>query len=343
MIARRESAAAAWWLLGCCFMVAVMVALGGLTRLTHSGLSMAEWRPLHFLPPLSEAEWQDWYAKYRLTPEFLKINSDMTIEGFKGIFWLEFIHRLWGRALGLAFLLPMLWLAFTGRIERRRVPQLGLVFLLGAAQGGMGWWMVASGLIDHPDVSHYRLTAHLGLAFLLHALMFWLALDILGARRLAVTPAVGRLAGLVVGLVAVTALFGGLVAGLDAGLIYNTFPLMDGHLIPDGLTLSGILDDIKTVQFTHRVLALSTTAAVVALWLKGRDQLGARADLLLAAVTAQVGLGVATLVLVVPVALASVHQVVALVLLTAALWVLHGARVNAKFHQSHGNGFRDVV
>ncbi|MBF0333037.1 MAG: COX15/CtaA family protein, partial [Alphaproteobacteria bacterium] len=139
MIARRESAAAAWWLLGCCFMVAVMVALGGLTRLTHSGLSMAEWRPLHFLPPLSEAEWQDWYAKYRLTPEFLKINSDMTIEGFKGIFWLEFIHRLWGRALGLAFLLPMLWLAFTGRIARRRVPQLGLVFLLGAAQGAMGW------------------------------------------------------------------------------------------------------------------------------------------------------------------------------------------------------------
>ena len=157
------------WLLVCCFMVAVMVLLGGLTRLTHSGLSMVEWEPIiGIIPPISDADWLPFFEKYKLTPEYIKVNAGMTLAEFKGIFWLEFIHRVWGRAIGLVFLLPFLWLAFSGRIGKGLIPRMIGMFALGASQGGMGWFMVKSGLVDNPAVSHVRLTIHLGLAFLIH-------------------------------------------------------------------------------------------------------------------------------------------------------------------------------
>ncbi|MBX9635313.1 MAG: COX15/CtaA family protein, partial [Magnetospirillum sp.] len=244
------------WLLACCFMVAVMVLLGGLTRLTHSGLSMVEWEPIRgIIPPLNEADWQLFFEKYKQTPEYIKVNAGMTLAEFKGIFWLEYIHRVWGRLIGIVFGLPFLWLALSGRIGRAMVPRLAGVFLLGAAQGGMGWFMVKSGLVDNPAVSHYRLTAHLALAFLIHGWMFWLALDILADHRSTRRRSHGDAGGVrswmlgLTGLVIITLLFGGLVAGLKAGLIYNTWPLMDGAIVPKDLFPEGfhsLFEDIKT-------------------------------------------------------------------------------------------------
>ncbi|CAA7617147.1 Heme A synthase [Candidatus Terasakiella magnetica] len=324
------------WLLVCCFMVAVMVLLGGLTRLTHSGLSMVEWEPIvGIIPPLNDADWQLFFAKYRQTPEYLKVNSGMSLDDFKGIFWLEYIHRVWGRLIGIVFLLPFLWLAFSGRIGRGLIPRLAGLFLLGASQGGMGWFMVKSGLVDNPAVSHLRLTAHLALALLIHAWMFWMALDILADHR----PRPARLGREVEGtrtwlrlvtlLVVVTLLFGGLVAGLKAGLIYNTWPLMDGRLIPNDLFpggVSGLFEDIKTVQFAHRTLAEFTLVVVLLGWFSCLRKFGGDTPLAIHAVgvmaLVQVGLGIGTLVLVVPVWLAETHQMGAMLLLTLCLWAV---------------------
>ncbi|MGE5506568.1 MAG: COX15/CtaA family protein [Actinomycetota bacterium] len=335
------------WLLTCCGMLAVMVLLGGLTRLTHSGLSMVEWEPVvGIVPPLTDADWQTFFAKYQQTPEYLKVNAGMSLAEFKGIFWLEYIHRVWGRLIGLVFFVPFLWLAVSGRIGRALVPRLGGLFLLGAAQGGMGWFMVASGLVDNPHVSHYRLTAHLGLAFLIHAWMLWMALDILAAHRARAhrlpRPAAAGVAGWLVALTAlavVTLLYGGLVAGLRAGLIYNTWPLMDGHLVPNHLFDEGWVsgfEDIKTVQFIHRTLAELTVLSALGGWLWARSRLGRELpgaiNVVALVAVLQVSLGIATLVLVVPVSVASAHQMGAMALLSVCLWAIH----EMKFRTSGG-------
>ena len=172
--------AIAVWLLTCCFLVFAMISIGGITRLTHSGLSIVEWQPIvGTLPPLSDAQWEETFAKYRKTPEYIEVNQGMNLDSFKGIFWWEYFHRLLGRVIGVVFLLPLLWFAWRGNIERRLLPRLFGIFLLGGMQGAMGWYMVASGLVDDPRVSQYRLTAHLSLAFLIYAAMFWLAMDLL--------------------------------------------------------------------------------------------------------------------------------------------------------------------
>src|SRR6266705_1763302 len=231
--ARAEDRAVAYWLLACCTLVLAMVVVGGITRLTHSGLSIVEWQPIvGTLPPLDEGAWQETFRKYQQTPEYRLVNPDMTLSGFKSIYWWEYIHRLLGRLIGAAFLLPFLWFALRGRIARVLAPPLIAIFALGALQGAMGWYMVQSGLVDDPRVSQYRLTAHLGIAFLIYAAMLWIALDLLFPRA---SPAPGRLRRLAFALVAlifVMVLSGGLVAGTRAGLAYNTFPLMNGRLVP---------------------------------------------------------------------------------------------------------------
>ncbi|CCQ74691.1 COX15/CtaA family protein [Magnetospira sp. QH-2] len=321
------------WLLVCCALVAIMVCVGGLTRLTHSGLSMVEWKPLTgFLPPLNQADWESLFAAYRTSPEFLEINRNMTLESFKGIFWLEFIHRVIGRLVGLAFALPFLWFLIRGQLARCLVWRLVGFFILGGLQGVMGWYMVMSGLVDRPDVSHYRLAAHLGLAFLIFALMFRQALALLDpfARHAEVTAGPLRLpTRLLLGLVSVTVIAGAFVAGLDAGLSYNTFPLMGGQLIPDNLGhldpwYLNPLENTVMVQFDHRVLALTTTS--LALWLgwQGRNEIAFPVLALVAVV--QLSLGILTLLLEVPVALGSLHQMGALALFTATLWALHRIR-----------------
>src|SRR6185503_18836482 len=222
----------AMWLLACCALVFAMVVVGGITRLTHSGLSIVEWQPIvGVLPPLGEAGWQEAFGKYRQTPEYRLVNPGMILDGFKSIFWWEYVHRLLGRLIGAAFLLPLVWFALRGRITRALTWRLAVIFGLGALQGALGWYMVQSGMVDDPRVSQYRLTAHLGIAFLIYAAMLWIAFDLLFSR--AGSPFLGlrRFAFALVALIFAMVLSGGLVAGIRARLAYSPFPLMTGKVL----------------------------------------------------------------------------------------------------------------
>lgn len=331
--------AIASWLLAVCALVFAMVVLGGVTRLTRSGLSIVEWQPLMgAIPPLTEAQWLTLFEKYKLTPEYQKVNVGMDLAGFQGIFWLEYFHRLLGRLIGLAFALPFVYFLVRGKIERTLAPKLWLLFALGAAQGLLGWLMVASGLVDEPRVSPYRLSAHLGLAILIYSYMFWVALGLLSPQPPA--PAVAaplRRHGLgVTTLIAFTILAGGFVAGTRAGFVFTDWPLMHGRWIPEGLYATQPLwadffENVATVQFHHRLLAYLLCLALPAWWwLARRQALATRTHwlfhLLLATLVAQVALGIATLYYIVPVALAAAHQAGALLLLTFALLLNHRLR-----------------
>ncbi len=331
----------AYWLLTVCLMVFAMIVLGGVTRLTHSGLSMVDWKPLtRWLPPMSQAEWQHLFDLYRQSPEYLKINVFMDLAGFKSIFWLEFLHRLWGRFIGIVFVVPALLFFLLRWVDWRLGRNMMGMFILGGLQGVLGWYMVKSGLVDDPDVSQYRLTAHLGAALLILGYMLWVAMSLLRPERHPTWKGTGRppwsFAVALVVLVFVTALSGGFVAGLDAGLTYNTFPLMDGDLVPDGIYATtpfwlAAFEDVTTVQFDHRILAEITFVLVVLFWWRSRGGgLSARAqstaNALALAAAVQVILGITTLLLVVPVSIAALHQAGAVVLYSTALWAAHALR-----------------
>ena len=335
--ARRPVAA---WLLVCCAMVLAMVVVGGVTRLTHSGLSIVEWQPIvGTLPPLNEAQWQQAFAKYQLTPEYRKVNHAMGLDEFKGIFWWEYFHRLLGRMIGVVFLLPMLWFWWRGRIDRALTFKLAGLFLLGGLQGAMGWYMVKSGLVDDPRVSQYRLTAHLAIAFAIYAAMLWTALGLLyPGPGAAGTQQAGlrKFSWLITATIAYMVITGGFVAGIRAGLAYNTFPLMNGHWVPPEIFMLdpwylNFFNNMATVQFDHRLGAWLLALLVPWLWLKARSEpLSPRAKLalglLLGMLVVQITLGIATLLLAVPVALGAAHQGGAVLLLTAALLVNHALR-----------------
>ena len=341
IVSDRDSRQVAGWLLCCAAMVLAMVVVGGVTRLTHSGLSIVEWQPLvGTLPPLSADDWNAVFAKYRETPEYRLVNFDMDLDGFKRIFWWEYFHRLLGRVTGAVFLLPFLWFLLRGSIAHKVAWQLGGVFALGALQGALGWYMVKSGLVDDPRVSHFRLTAHLGVALAILAAELWIALGLLSpARAPPGSPALAKAAVAIAGMVFVMALSGGFVAGLRAGSAYNTFPLMNGHLAPPEILAlepwwRNFFYNMATVQFVHRTIAWLLVLVVPFFWwrtLAAPLAPGARAacHLLLAALVLQVSLGIATLLLAVPVALAAAHQAGAALLLAASLWVAHELRVPA--------------
>jgi len=332
---KRANWQIASWLLICCVLVYAMVVLGGVTRLTGSGLSMVEWDPIFgVVPPLSDEEWNTVFELYRLSPEYLKINIGMDVDGFKNIYWFEFAHRILGRAIGLVFFIPFLGFLLTGRIRKPLMPKLIAMFVLGGLQGVLGWYMVKSGLVDNPHVSQYRLTAHLILAVVIYAYMFWVALDLLPGKPAArATPGLRRGAAVLGGLVFITVLSGGFVAGLKAGHAYNTFPLMGDRWIPDVIFMQepawrNLFENIATVQFNHRVLALLVFGGVILLWLAALRrplERAARIGLhcLLAAVILQLGLGISTLLLHVPTGLAATHQAGALLLFTVVLFVNH--------------------
>ncbi|MPZ43121.1 MAG: heme A synthase [Betaproteobacteria bacterium] len=329
----------ATWLFALCALLFVMIVVGGITRLTRSGLSIVEWQPIvGTLPPLSEAQWLDLFDKYKLTPEYKQVNLGMSLAQFKSIFWWEYIHRLLGRLIGLGFLLPYLGFLLRKRLDRYYAWRLGFVFLLGAAQGAMGWYMVMSGLVDDPRVSHFRLTAHLGLAFAIFAAMFWIALDMLkpspgrAAHRTRLSG--GALA--LVALVFLMILSGGLVAGIRAGYAYNTFPLMNGHFVPPEIFMLepwhlNFFNNMATVQFDHRLIAWLLMIVVPLMWWATRRNPvppAARlaASCLLAAAALQVSLGITTLLLRVPVVLGAAHQGGAVLVFAAALWLAHALR-----------------
>ncbi|MDE0176058.1 MAG: COX15/CtaA family protein [Defluviicoccus sp.] len=333
MPARETDRAVALWLYICCAAIFAMVVLGGLTRLTGSGLSMVTWQPVTgWLPPLDAAGWEAVFALYRETPEFRRVNFWMTVDDFRSIFWLEYLHRLWGRLIGVVFAVPAVWFAVRGRIGRRLGIGLFLAFLLGAGQGALGWYMVQSGLVDRPEVSHYRLAAHLFLALAVYAWLFWLALGLTQERG--GQGALDAHIGLVIAGIALTAIWGAFVAGLDAGHIHPTFPLMDGRLVPrEAFSMAPWAADLTgnpvTVQLVHRWLAMLVLAAILALWWRVRRlPQGQRLAFDLLAVTGilQAGLGVATLLLGVPLAAASLHQAGGVVLLSLAVYALHASR-----------------
>ena len=325
----RSPKPVAIWLLVCAAMIFAMVVIGGITRLTESGLSITEWKPVSgAIPPLSQSAWQEEFAKYQQTDQYRLLNQGMSLGEFKSIFWWEFIHRFWGRLIGLVFFVPYVWFLATGRIRATLAKQLAGVFVLGALQGALGWYMVMSGLVDRVDVSPYRLTAHLGLAIVIYAAVLWIALDLLRPH------AHSRASGFALALSALvfcTMLSGGFVAGLDAGMTYNTFPLMDGRLVPAGYfdldpAWRNVFENVAAVQFNHRLLG--TSSLVVALWFWWRHRESGRLSVALVAVAAltQVALGISTLLLVVPIPLAALHQAGAMTLLTVALIAAHRLR-----------------
>ena len=328
----------ALWLLACCALVFAMIVVGGVTRLTHSGLSIVEWQPLvGTLPPLNEAQWIEMFAKYKQTPEFHKVNFSMDLNSFKGIFWWEYFHRLLGRLIGAAFFLPYLFFLLRGRLRGNLAWKLFGIFVLGGLQGAMGWYMVKSGLIDDPRVSHYRLTAHLGLAFLIYAAMFWVALDLLSPAS---TPRsvrwLSRFPLWLIVLVFIAAMTGGLVAGIRAGFAYNSFPLMNGAFVPPEILrlepwYLNFFNNMATVQFNHRLMAWLLAVLVPWFWwIAVKADLTPRArlacHLLPGALALQIALGIAVLLLVVPVALAAAHQAGAVILFSAALFAAHALR-----------------
>jgi cytochrome c oxidase assembly protein subunit 15 len=325
----------ALWLLILCALVFAMIILGGVTRLSGSGLSIVDWRPLMgAFPPLSQQDWQQTFEMYQQSPEFEKVNSHMTVGDFKSIFWLEYLHRLLGRLIGLAFLIPFVYFMWRGYIHKRELLKYGLMFVLGGLQGALGWYMVKSGLVDNPRVSQYRLTAHLIAAITIYAYMFWIALSLLmPSGRTRSHPWFQRTLLLAV-LILATIISGGFVAGLDAGLIYNTFPKMGNYWIPPDVTALSPLwlnsfENMAAVQFNHRLVALTTFFVIVLYWWFAR-----KADLpmrvrpgvnaLLHTALLQVALGISTLLLMVPLVLATAHQAVAVLLFTVVLYLCHG-------------------
>lgn len=295
---------------------------------------MVEWAPIMgILPPLNHAEWQETFQLYQQFPEYQLKNFNMSLDDFKSIFWFEYGHRLLGRSIGIIFLLPFLFFLLKRKIEKSLTPQLVTMFVLGGLQGLMGWYMVKSGLVNDPHVSQYRLTAHLGLAIVIYSYMLWVALGLLYPKTDSVNEnaSISGLSLFITTIIIITALSGGFVAGTRAGFAFNTFPLMNGELIPTGLFEQSPLwrnffENIVTVQFDHRVLATLLFIIIPVFWFKaGKLELSPLArigsHLLLAALLLQITLGISTLLLVVPVALAAAHQAGAIVLLTAALFV----------------------
>jgi cytochrome c oxidase assembly protein subunit 15 len=325
----RSRRAVGFWLLGIAAIILAMITVGGLTRITGSGLSITEWDLIMgVLPPFGDAQWQDAFAKYQRIPQYLHENAGMDLAAFKGIFWWEWAHRLLGRLLGFLFLVPFLWFAWSGAIRRAEWPRMLLLFALGGLQGFVGWWMVQSGLETRVSVSQYRLAIHLGVALLLLVAIVWTALEYLRnpekapARRLARWPIV------IAGLVYLQMLLGALVAGLHAGLIYNTWPSMDGGFAPEDAFAQSpwwlnLFENPGTAQFDHRVGAYVVALSVIVLWWRKRGLTGTArrsANALLHITLFQIVLGIATLLLQAPEILAAAHQLTAALLLCTAVW-----------------------
>jgi cytochrome c oxidase assembly protein subunit 15 len=340
--AQRSRRAVAVWLFTCCALVFLMVVIGGATRLTHSGLSIVEWQPvMGVLPPTSPAQWDELFAKYQKTPEFKQRNHDMTVEGFKGIFWWEYIHRLLGRVIGVVFLLPYLFFLLRKRLDPEVAWKCAGIFLLGGLQGAMGWFMVKSGLVDEPRVNSERLAAHLALAFLIYGAMFWVALDLIFRERSLVSDGMRGRASAMVAAVFLMVLSGALVAGIRAGFAYNTWPLMDGKLIPDEILLvepwyANIAYNMATVQFIHRVVAIAVALIAIGLVFDvRREPPNPRARfwswVVVAAALTQVGLGISTLLLRVPLNLAVLHQAGAVIVFSCAIMFRHTLREQRQF------------
>jgi len=322
------------WLFVCAFMVFAMIIVGGLTRLTQSGLSMVEWQPVSgVIPPLSLEAWQLEFDLYKQSPEYLLVNEGMSIAEFKKIFWMEYAHRVFGRVIGLVFLLPFLFFVIRGYVKGRQIAGLLILFIVGGLQGLLGWYMVKSGLVDNPQVSQYRLTAHLSLAVVLYGALVWSGLSFAGRRysnsKAPLAVGAGFIGVLLISAIGLMIVSGGFMAGTHAGRVYNTFPLIDGSLWPANMWQMqpgwrNLFENVITIQVMHRSFAVLSLLITLLMWWRCRNSDAATLSrVLLVAVLAQAGLGVATLLYKVPVPLAAIHQAGAVVVLSFSLLLVH--------------------
>lgn len=327
--------AVAYWLLFVAFTIFAMVVVGGATRLTESGLSMVNWNPVTgTLPPLSEQSWQQEFNDYKTSPEYMLKNAGMSLDDFKGIFYWEWGHRLLGRLIGLIFFIPMVWFWLRGQIPAGYKPRLVTLFILGGSQGLLGWYMVMSGLVDEPAVSHYRLAAHLGLALFLFAVTFWTALSLLNPKPVGISSSLKRILHISMLVLVLQLFMGALVAGLKAGHIFNTWPLMGESFAPDGLMMlepwwTNFFENAVTTQFDHRIGAYLLTGLLIAVAALGQREVPAvkKASIaVLGAVALQMILGIVMLLKHVPVSWGTAHQGVGVILLAALLYLMHLGR-----------------
>ena len=316
------------WLAICAATIFGMILLGGVTRLTESGLSMVDWRPIMgVVPPLSAADWVYLFDQYKLFPEYQLVNQGMSLEEFKQIFWFEYLHRMLGRLIGILFFVPLMVFLWLGKVKSSLKPHLLFLLFLGGCQGFMGWYMVKSGLVDRPDVSQYRLTAHLGLAVAIYAYIVWLTIGLFSPSRHR-TNEPGVMTFAVIALVYVMILSGGFVAGTNAGLSFPTWPLMGDSFIPAALYSQGLIsafEQVTTIHFNHRMLAYVTGAILIALATRGLltssdPRVRLASVLMLVAVSLQIILGVSTVLSHVHIPIAAGHQSGAVVLLTTVLF-----------------------
>jgi cytochrome c oxidase assembly protein subunit 15 len=318
------------WLYSCCFLIILMVFIGGITRLTGSGLSIVEWQPVTgIIPPLNLQQWQGEFAKYQQSPEYIQVNNHMTLSNFKFIYLLEYSHRLLGRIAGIIFILPFIYFLCQGHFTKRLTLQLCGIFILGGIEGGLGWYMVSSGLSTHPEVSQYRLALHLGFACIIFAAVWWITLNNYPYPRSDNYPLRCKShAALNIILIFLQIVAGAFVAGLHAGLIYNSFPLMDGHLVPDSILIlqplwRNFFENTATVQFLHRILAMIILVSISYFYWRWKSVVTRKLQVLLnlvaLIVVAQFSLGILTLVYQVPIILASMHQLGAILLFAVAI------------------------
>ena len=315
------------WLFGCAFMVFAMAVIGAVTRLTESGLSIAEWKPLiGALPPLNETEWERVFALYKNTPEFQVKNSWMGLSDFKTIFFWEWFHRLWGRLIGIVFALPMIWFWVRKKIPSGYKSKFLLALGLGGLQGVLGWYMVKSGLVDNPAVSHFRLAAHLSLALLIYTVLLWLAFDLWSAQQTGGSFCLKRHGWITLAFVATTIIWGAFTAGLDGGMVYNTWPKMNTYWVPPEVTgLHSLLWDPAAVQFSHRWIAVLTACVVLSFAWR------IKSIWLALAVFVQVGLGITTVLTQAHIHVAATHQAGAMIVLGLMIFYLH----RLGLHNSH--------
>nr|WP_321457450.1 COX15/CtaA family protein [uncultured Cohaesibacter sp.] len=342
----RSKSAVRFWLYFVAFLVFLMVVVGGITRLTDSGLSITEWKPIHgAIPPLTVEEWNEEFLKYQQIPEYEKVNKGMTLDEFKAIFWWEWGHRQLGRFIGVAFFLPMLYFWLSKRVTSSLKPRLLILLGLGALQGFAGWWMVASGLVDRVDVSQYRLATHLTLASIILASLLWVARGYRRKEEIRECVSADRHfwpMALLVFCILLQIFLGALVAGTHAGLIYNSWPLMEGSFIPEKIydtspVWLSLFEDHTTIQFNHRMMAYLVGLLSLIVWLRLRlDPFATRmrvfANIVGGFVLLQILIGIATLVLSVPFSLALLHQTVAMLVLASAALLLRDLFDNARIY-----------
>lgn len=334
---KKNNKAVIYWLLTGCILIFIMVIVGGITRLTHSGLSISNYKLISgTIPPMNATEWNEAFELYKQYPEYQKLNYGMSLEEFKDIYFWEWIHRVIGRFIGLVFILPFLYFLIKKQLSTSTIKKAIVLLFMGGFQGFLGWYMVKSGLVDRPDVSHYRLAAHLTTAFLTFAYTFWVALDLIFPNKKEVDKTLRNFIRIGFVVLIIQIIYGAFVAGLDAGWIHNHWPLMsEGKLIHGTVyteqspTYLNFIEGKSGVQFVHRTLAYAVAVFMLAIWYKAtrKDDLTVLqkkgVNSLLIIVGFQFLLGVLTLLLAVPVWLGVLHQVGAFILLSSMVFTLH--------------------